>query len=133
MAKFNEVMDKERARQLSPVVLAFVGDAAYSLYVREGLVLSAERKTGELQKLSSEKVSAKGQAALFARMEGRLDETEREIFLRGRYAKKPTRSKSASVAEYNVSTGFEAVIGYLYLTGNYGRLDELLSSADDEN
>ncbi len=133
MAKFNEVMDKERARQLSPVVLAFVGDAAYSLYVREGLVLSAERKTGELQKLSSEKVSAKGQAALFARMEGRLDETEREIFLRGRNAKKPTRSKSASVAEYNVSTGFEAVIGYLYLTGNYGRLDELLSSADDEN
>ncbi len=133
MAKFNEVMDKERARQLSPVVLAFVGDAAYSLYVREGLVLSAERKTGELQKLSSEKVSAKGQAALFARMEGLLDETEREIFLRGRNAKKPTRSKSASVAEYNVSTGFEAVIGYLYLTGNYGRLDELLSSADDEN
>ena len=133
MAKFNEVMDKERARQLSPVVLAFVGDAAYSLHVREGLVLSAERKTGELQKLSSEKVSAKGQAALFARMEGRLDETEREIFLHGRNAKKPTRSKSASVAEYNVSTGFEAVIGYLYLTGNYGRLDELLSSADDEN
>lgn len=50
MAKFNEVMERGRAKKLSPVVLAFVGDAAYSLFVREGLVLSSDYKTGELQK-----------------------------------------------------------------------------------
>ena len=127
MAKFNEVMERERAKKLSPVVLAFVGDAAYSLYVREGLVLSSDYKTGALQRLSSVRVSAKGQAALFSEIEEKLTDEEREIFLRGRNAKKPTRSKNASVAEYNVSTGFEAVIGFLYLSGDYQRIDELLA------
>ena len=131
MAKFNEVMERGRAKKFSPVVLAFVGDAAYSLFVREGLVLSSDYKTGELQKMSSAQVSAKGQAALFSKIEGKLTEEEREIFLRGRNAKKPTKSKSASVAEYNISTGFEAVIGFLYLSGDYQRISELLTEQDE--
>ncbi len=131
MAKFNEVMERGRAKKLSPVVLAFVGDAAYSLFVREGLVLSSDYKTGELQKMSSAQVSAKGQASLFSKIEGKLTEEEREIFLRGRNAKKPTKSKSASVAEYNISTGFEAVIGFLYLSGDYQRISELLTEQDE--
>lgn len=131
MVKFNEVMEEEKAKRLNPVVLAFIGDAAYSLYVREKLVLSSDYKTGTLQKLSSESVSAKGQAALLNTVRDKFSETEREIFLRGRNAKKPTKSKNATIAEYNLSTGFEAVIGYLYLTGNYNRIDELLS--EDES
>lgn len=131
MAKFNEVMERGRAKKLSPVVLAFVGDAAYSLFVREGLVLSSDYKTGELQKMSSAQVSAKGQVSLFSKIEGKLTEEEREIFLRGRNAKKPTKSKSASVAEYNISTGFEAVIGFLYLSGDYQRISELLTEQDE--
>lgn len=127
MAKFNEVMERGRAKMLSPVVLAFVGDAAYSLYVREGLVISSDYKTGELQKRSAARVSAKGQAELYSKIEAKLSEEEREIFLRGRNAKKPTKSKSATVAEYNISTGFEAVIGFLYLAGDYDRIDELLA------
>ena len=127
MAKFNEVMERGRAKMLSPVVLAFVGDAAYSLYVREGLVISSDYKTGELQKRSAARASAKGQAELYSKIEAKLSEEEREIFLRGRNAKKPTKSKSATVAEYNISTGFEAVIGFLYLAGDYDRIDELLA------
>ena len=127
MAKFNEVMERGRAKMLSPVVLAFVGDAAYSLYVREGLMISSDYKTGELQKRSAARVSAKGQAELYSKIEAKLSEEEREIFLRGRNAKKPTKSKSATVAEYNISTGFEAVIGFLYLAGDYDRIDELLA------
>lgn len=127
MAKFNEVMERGRAKMLSPVVLAFVGDAAYSLYVREGLVISSDYKTGELQKRNAARVSAKGQAELYSKIEAKLSEEEREIFLRGRNAKKPTKSKSATVAEYNISTGFEAVIGFLYLAGDYDRIDELLA------
>lgn len=133
MVKFNERMSEERAKGMNAVVLAFIGDAAYSLYVRESLVFASDYKTGVLQKLSSERVSAKGQAALVERIYERLTEEEREIFLRGRNAKKPTKSKNATVAEYNLSTGFEAVIGYLYLTGNYGRMDELIGGDGNEN
>lgn len=132
MVKFNEVMEEEKARRLNPVVLAFIGDAAYSLYIREKLVFASDYKTGTLQKLSSASVSAKGQAALLRNIEAKFTDTEREIFLRGRNAKKPTKSKNATVAEYNLSTGFEAVVGYLYLTGAYARLDDLLSEEQDE-
>lgn len=127
MVKFNETMPENKAKNLSPVVLAFIGDAVYSLYVRENLIFDSDYKTGELQKRSVEKVSAKGQAALFLKIQKKFTVEENEIFHRGRNAKKPTKSKNASVAEYNTSTGFEAVIGYLYLIGNYARIDELLS------
>ena len=60
-------------------------------------------------------------------------EEEEEIFLRGRNAKKGTRSKSATVAEYNRSTGFEAVLGFLYVTGQIERINQLLSLAEEEN
>ena len=132
MVKFNEVMEEEKARRLNPVVLAFIGDAAYSLYIREKLVFASAYQTGTLQKLSSASVSAKGQAALLKNIEAKFTDTELEIFLRGRNAKKPTKSKNATVAEYNLSTGFEAVVGYLYLTGAYARLDDLLSEEQDE-
>ena len=116
----------EGARNLSPVVLAFVGDAVYSLYVREKLVLGTDFKTGTLQKLSSRQVSAKGQSELIERLLPALTEEEADIFRRGRNAKKSTRSRHASVGEYNRSTGFEALIGYLYLTGRHERIEELL-------
>ena len=116
----------EGARNLSPVVLAFVGDAVYSRYVREKLVLGTDFKTGTLQKLSSRQVSARGQSELIERLLPALTEEEADIFRRGRNAKKSTRSKHASVGEYNRSTGFEALIGYLYLTGRHERIEELL-------
>ena len=130
MFNFLCTLPPERARTLSPVTLAFVGDAVYSLYVREKLVLSTDFSTGKLQKLTSDEVSAHGQSALLERLIPRFTEEEADIFRRGRNAKKPTKSKNASVAEYNRSTGFEAVIGFLYLTARYERIDELLG--DDE-
>ena len=122
----------ERARTLSPVTLAFVGDAVYSLYVREKLVLSTDFSTGTLQKLTSEEVSAHGQSALLERLIPRFTQEEADIFRRGRNAKKPTKSKNASVAEYNRSTGFEAVLGYLYLTGRYKRISEILGDENED-
>lgn len=116
----------QQAKQLSPVTLAFVGDAVYSLYIRSRLVLTADRCPAELQKLASKSVSAHGQSQLLATLEQRLTEEEHEIFLRGRNAKKATKSKNADVAEYNRSTGFEAVMGFLYLTGNDERIEQLL-------
>lgn len=110
---------------MSPIVLAFIGDAVYTLHIRETLAFEADYKTGELNTRASRFVSAHGQSELFSRIEEKLTPEEHDIFLRGRNAKKPTKSKNASVAEYNRSTGFEAVVGYLYLTGQNDRLKEL--------
>ena len=104
---------------MNPVVLAFVGDAVYTLCVRQRLALESGEKTGALNRRASEKVSAHGQSAALERILPRLTEEEDDIFRRGRTAKKPTKSKHASVGEYVRSTGFEALIGYLYLTGHH--------------
>lgn len=117
-----EKMSEEKARQLSPVTLAFVGDAVYSLYVRSREVSLTDRKPAELQKRTCEVVSAKGQSALLERVESKFTPEEQAIYHRGRNAKKATKSKNANVIDYNRSTGFEAVLGYLYLTGQYDRL-----------
>lgn len=124
---FTSISENE-ARNLSPVTLAFIGDAVYSLYVREKLVLSTDFNTGTLQKLTSAEVSAHGQSQLLEKLQPLFTQEETDVFKRGRNAKKSTRSKNASVAEYNRSTGFEAVLGYLYLTGQYQRIAELLSA-----
>ena len=115
----------ERAKQLSPVVLAFVGDAVYTLCVRTRLALAHGEKTGVLNKLASERVSAHGQSAALCKILPNLTADEEEIYRRGRNAKKPTKSKNATVAEYVRSTGFEALLGYLYLTGQSERIEEL--------
>lgn len=127
MFDFFTTVSADNARNLSPVTLAFIGDAVYSLYVRERLVLSTHFGTGQLQKLTSQEVSAHGQSELVEKLLPLFTEEEADIFKRGRNAKKATKSKNASVSEYNRSTGFEAVLGFLYLTGRYKRIEELLN------
>lgn len=119
-------MQKEEALKIHPVALAFVGDAVYSLYVREKLVKEGEEKPAIYQKAAARAVSARGQNELLQKTERLFTEEEADIFRRARNAKKGSKAKSASVAEYNRSTGIEAVIGYLYFTENYGRIQELL-------
>ena len=126
MSNFFTTISVEKAWSISPVTLAFVGDAVYSLYVREKLVLTTDYGTGELQKLTSAEVSAHGQSILLNKLQSCFTEEEIAVFKRGRNAKKSTKSKNASVAEYNRSTGFEAVLGYLYLTGQNSRIIQLL-------
>ena len=121
-----EKMSEDKARQLSPVTLAFVGDAVYSLYVRSREVSLSDRKPAELQKRTCEVVSAKGQSELLERVESKFTTEEQAIYHRGRNAKKATKSKNANVVDYNRSTGFEAVLGYLYLTGQYERISEII-------
>ena len=121
MFNFFTVVDEKDAKLISTVTLAFVGDAVYSL------VLTSDYSTGKLQKISCEEVSAHGQNILLEKILPRFTEEELAVFKRGRNAKKPTHSKSASIAEYNNSTGLEAVLGYIYLVGRYDRLTELLN------
>lgn len=130
---FFERMSKEEARGVNPVVLAFLGDAVYSLWVRERLVRKGGGKPSELQSTAAKIVSAGGQSELLEKLLPLLNGEEEEVFKRGRNAKKTTKAKSASVAEYNRSTGFEAVLGFLYLTGQDERIVELLSCDGEEN
>ncbi|MBQ8684832.1 MAG: Mini-ribonuclease 3 [Clostridia bacterium] len=125
------VLSEREALQINPVVLAFLGDAVYSLWVREKLVVSGEGRASEFQRAAAEVESARGQSALIERILPLLTERETEIFKRGRNAKKATKSKHATVGEYNRSTGLEAVLGFLHLTGNGARIDELLSQMDE--
>ena len=127
MFKFNDILDEKKAKSLNSIVLAFVGDAVYSLFVREKLVAESDAKTGELNKISSSVVCAVAQAKKVDFLMPFLTDEEKDIYRRARNAKKGAKAKNASVTEYNKSTGFEAVVGYLYLTGRYDRLDYLLN------
>jgi len=129
--KIDDKLDENRANNLSPVVLAFVGDAVYSLFVRERLVFSSDYKTGELNKLVTKEVKATAQAEFVKEIFPLLTEKELSVYKRGRNAKKATKSKSASVADYNASTGFEALLGYLYVTGDHDRINYLLNKGKD--
>lgn len=123
-------MQKQEVLKIHPVTLAFVGDAVYSLYVREKLVKAGEDKPGVYQKAASAAVSARGQNELLKKIEPLFTEEEAEIFRRARNSRKNSKAKNATASEYNRSTGVEAVVGYLYLTENFPRIEEILSFAD---
>lgn len=125
-------MTETQAGLVNPVVLAFLGDAVYSLWVREQLVRSGEGKASEFQRAAARLESARGQSAYLKKILPLFSEREEEIYRRGRNAKKATKSKNADAAEYNRSTGFEAVLGYLHLIGNDERIEELLALTDKE-
>ena len=124
-------ISETEAKQINPVVLAFLGDAVYSLWVREHLARSGSNKPSDLQRAASVLVSARGQSAFLERVLPLLTVEEEEIYRRGRNAKKPSKSKNASASEYNRSTGFEAVLGYLHLLGQTERIERLLSETDE--
>ena len=127
MFKLGEIMDSQKAKNLNPIVLAFVGDAVYSLFVRERLTFLSDSKTGELNKKATAQVCATAQSAFMKEIEELLTEEEITVYKRARNAKKGTRAKNASIQDYNTATGFEAVLGYLYLVGQNDRLNFLLN------
>ncbi len=132
MFRFEDKLSKERAANMNGVVLAFIGDAVYSLYVREKLAFSSDAKAGELNRMTAERVCAGAQADLARKLLPLFTEEERAVFMRARNSKKGTKAKHSTVAEYNMSTGFEAVVGYLYVTGGHERLAELLDTEGNE-
>lgn len=107
--------------------LAFLGDAEMSLRVRTMLVVNGCQRPNKLQKESVKWVSAKAQAKFLKALSEMnfFNEDEKQIILRGRNAKSETTAKNTDVATYRLSTAFEAVWGYLYITKKYERLDEL--------
>lgn len=120
--------DREvKAKQLSPLNLAFIGDAIYEIFVREMLVCDANRPVNDLHRESVKYVSAQAQTVAFEKIKDVLTEEETAQFKRGRNAKVGHSPKSASDAEYHTATGVEALFGYLYLTEQQDRIRELFN------
>lgn len=127
----DNVITKEKARQLNPLVLAFVGDALHSLYVRKRFSLSSDCKTNALQKNTSRVVKASSQSKQLEGLKDILNEEEIDIARRARNTKTNNVAKNSTLSDYKRSTSFEAVVGYLYLTGQYERVMEILNKGFD--
>lgn len=113
---------------LNGLALAYVGDAIYEVYIRDHLIETGQTRPNQLHRLATHYVSAKAQAFLINEMQvaDLLTEEELLIYKRGRNSKSHTTAKNADVTTYRMSTGFEALMGYLHLTKQTDRLDELI-------
>ena len=123
----DDKLELNTAKQLCPLNLAFIGDAVHTLFVRQQMQYSSDDRVCDLNAKVAKVVCAKNQAELIDLLMPILTEEEIAIFKRGRNTKKGTRAKNATVQEYNKSTGFECLIGFLYLTGQTDRLNYLLN------
>ena len=113
---------------INGIALAFEGDAVYSMYIRQHLIFQGLTKPNQLHREATKYVSAKAQANLISLMleEGFLTEKEEDIYKRGRNANSHTKAKNTDIVTYRMSTGFEAVMGYLHMTEAIERLEELI-------
>lgn len=109
-------------RAYSPLTLAYIGDAVYDLVIRTVVVERANRAANELHKRAVKFVQAGTQAVMVTALQEILTEDELAVFKRGRNAKSNTSAKNASITDYRKATGFEALIGFLYLTDQTDRL-----------
>lgn len=122
-------LSEPQARMYSPLTLAFLGDAVYSLLVRNMLSLSANKPAGKLHKESIQYVNAAFQAQMIRDLLPVLTEDETSVFKRGRNAHSSHSPKNQSDADYRYATGLEALYGYLYLCGNTERIKEIFQTS----
>ena len=119
--------------QYAPLTLAYIGDNIYELVNRTELVKKGDLQVQKLHGLASARANARTQARIAQKLTAYLTEEETRVYLRGRNAAVYTKAKNASVNEYHLATGLEALIGYLYLKGEYARLTELLKKGWEED
>lgn len=113
---------------MSPLVWAYVGDSVYELFIRTHLVETTNLKPHKLHIETIKYVKAKAQAEILERLQDILTETEKEIVRRARNAENHHLPKNADPADYMHATAFEGLIGYLYLSEQKERLDEILNN-----
>lgn len=118
-------------RTYSPLTLAYIGDGMYDLIIRTVVVERGNRAAANLHKKSIKFVNAATQAAMIEVIKEELSEEEQSVYRRGRNAKSYTTAKNASIGDYRKATGFEALLGYLYLQDRMDRVIELVKLALD--
>lgn len=124
------MLTNKKPSQFSPLALAYIGDGVYELFVRTKVIEEHENlPANKLHKKTVQYVKAHAQANSIDAMLPHLTEDETAVYKRGRNAKSNTTPKNADMADYRKATGFEALIGFLYLSGENGRLNELMKIA----
>ncbi|MBC7960673.1 MAG: ribonuclease III [Vallitaleaceae bacterium] len=116
-----------KLNQYSPLVLAYIGDAVYEMLIRTLIVGGGNMQVNKMHHRAKNFVKASGQTELFYHIESQLTEEELGVYKRGRNAKSATKAKNASLNDYHTATGFEALIGYLYLKKEYTRMADLVA------
>lgn len=124
-------MGQENPKQMNPLVLAFLGDAVYELCARRFMVEKENCPVGELHQKTVRIVNAAAQSAAFCQIEKLLTEEELSIYKRGRNANSQSSPKHADIIDYRRATGLEALFGYLFLKGEYDRIQELFAVASE--
>lgn len=119
-------LENQDIRSYSPLTLAYIGDGVYELIIRTILVKKGNCPVNRLHKKASSLVKAAAQSAIIEKIEEELTQEEHDIYRRGRNAHSPTMAKHATMADYRRATGFEALMGYLYLKEDYFRIVELV-------
>ena len=119
-------LDCKDVRSYSPLTLAYIGDGVYELVIRTVVVVKGNRPPKQLHRTSSELVKAQTQAQMIEILKPILTEEEAAVYRRGRNANPSSMAKHASMNEYRKATGFEALMGYLYLSGQEERICELV-------
>ena len=123
---FDRNKDIEDEKMLSPLVWAYVGDGVYELFIRTYLVNTSNAKPHKLHIESIKYVRAGAQSAILEKIKDKLTGEELDIVRRGRNTDNHHLPKNSNIAEYSYSTGFEALLGYLYLSKQDERLEEIL-------
>lgn len=118
----------ENPESYSPLTLAYLGDAVYELLVRTLVVEESNAPGYKRSKRSSRLVNAGTQARMIRAIEPLLTEKEEKIYKRGRNAKTNSMAKHATVTDYHMATGFESLMGYLYLAGEFDRMMDLVAA-----
>ncbi len=121
-------IESKDIRTYSPLTLAYIGDAVFDLIIRSVLVNKGNTSVNNLHKRASAIVKAPTQSALAAALAEDFTEEEADIYRRGRNSKPHTKAKNASAIEYLEATGLEAVLGFLYLSGDMERAMELIKT-----
>lgn len=119
-------LEDQDIRSYSPLTLAYIGDGVYELIIRTILVKKGNCPVNRLHKKASSLVKAAAQSAIIEKIEEEMTQEEHDIYRRGRNAHSPTMAKHATMADYRRATGFEALMGYLYLKEDYERMITLV-------
>ena len=126
-------LEEKDLRTYSPLTLAYIGDGVYELVIRTVLVKKGNCPVNQLHRKASSLVKAASQSAMMEFIESMLTEEEHSVYRRGRNAHSPTMAKHATMADYRRATGFEALMGYLYLKEDFGRIVELVRAGIGED
>jgi ribonuclease-3 family protein len=124
-------IEQKDIRNYSPLTLAFIGDGVYEVVIRSIIVGEGNTSPAKLHMHSAHYVKAASQVRMYKAVEDVLSEEEMEVFRRGRNAKSNTKAKNATTMDYRIATGYEALVGHLYLTGQNDRILELVKLGID--